>query len=53
MKNIIATIGLFVGIWATIALVINNVKYNGGHNAINSAWASLGWTVFISAMWIF
>lgn len=52
MINIIAAIGLFIGIWFTFVNV-GKVIYKHPISGANFIVMSLGWTIFISAMWIF
>lgn len=52
ISNFIAVIGLFLGIWFTF-LNISRVYYKQDISAGNFIIMSFGWTVFISAMWIF
>jgi len=52
IQHIIAAIGLFIGIWFTFANV-GKVVYKHPISGANLIVMSLGWTIFISAMWIF
>lgn len=58
LANIVATIGLFIGLIYTSSIVIRlplvgkPIK-GAGIPASMVVWAAIGWTIFASAMWIF
>lgn len=52
MNNLVASVGLFFGIWFTF-VNISRTYYKQNISAGNLMVMSLGWTVFASTMWIF
>lgn len=52
ISNLIASFGLFFGIWFTFVNVSKHF-YKQNISVGNFIIMSLGWTIFVSAMWIF
>ena len=51
-QNIIATIGLFIGVWFGF-INTSKIFVRQSISPANLIVMALGWTVFISGMWVF